>query len=89
MSDAQPRGVSGAVGPDLEASRPGPTPGPNPWPVMTLFVGVGARRALVDELGPPSALAPPARAVAPPPAPWQVMAWVDLDFQINSERSIW
>jgi len=34
-------------------------------------------------------LAPAARAVAPPPAPWQVMAWVDLDFQINSERSIW
>jgi len=89
IDDRQLRDVSGAVGLDLEASPPGPRPGPNTWRVMTLFVGVGARRALVDELGPPSALAPPARAVAPPPAPWQVMAWVDLDFQINSERSIW
>ena len=85
------RDVIGAVGIELEASPPGPRstrPTPNTWRVMTWFAGIGLRRALIDET--PGDDAPPTARVAPrPAAPWQVMAWVELDFCINSSRAIW
>lgn len=84
------RDVVGAVGVELEASPPGPPslkPTENTWRVMTLFAGIGLRRALHDER--PGDELPTARGVPAAAAPWQVMAWVDLDFCINSSRAIW
>ncbi|MBK9035682.1 MAG: hypothetical protein IPL61_31270 [Myxococcales bacterium] len=102
------RDVTGAIGVELEASPGRPPSTPTSWRVMTVFVGVAARRALIDvdpadalsgaalmRAGTPSAPSGAALMRAGTPsapvarAPWQVMAWVDLDFVINSARTIW
>jgi hypothetical protein len=54
--------------------------------VVTLFVGVAARRA--SELT-PDAPAPRARAATRADAPWQVLLWLDLDTTIDSDRRVW
>jgi hypothetical protein len=84
------RDVFGVVGVELEASPPGPRsskPQPDTWRVMTLFAGVGVRRALIDVQPVDDRVT--ARAVEAPAAPWALLAWVDLDFCINSSRAIW
>ena len=84
----QLRDVTGAIGLGVEASPPGPRslPKDDRWRVMTLFVGVAARRA--SELT-PGALPATARAAAPSAAPWQVLLWLDLDTTIDSDRRVW
>ena len=77
-----------AIGVDVEASPRGPgrpTPAGDRMQVMTLFVGLAARRALVDEPGGQPALARTTSSTAP----WQVMAWLDLDLAINTARTVW
>jgi hypothetical protein len=93
------RDVVGAVGIELEASPPGPASvrpvgrpaPPNTWRVLTLFAGIGVRRALVDvgadEAGGGGAERPVSGGA--PPGPWQVMAWVDLDVAMSSSLTIW
>ncbi len=82
-------GVEGEVSPPASSD-----PGPNTWRVVTLFVGVGLRRALVD-VTPDQAAATTMgglsdRPVTEPSAdPWALMVWVDLDLAINSQRTIW
>lgn len=82
------RDVTGAIGLGVEASPPGPRalPQDDRWRVVTLFVGVAARRA--SELTPD---APTAFARASPraDAPWQVLLWLDLDTTIDSDRRVW
>ena len=84
----QLRDVTGAIGFGVEASPPGPRslPQDDRWRVMTLFVGVAARRA--SELT-PGALSATARAAPPSAAPWQVLLWLDLDTTIDSDRRVW
>lgn len=75
-----------------EVSPPGPasTKGPNTWRVLTLYAGIGLRRALVD-VDPTRDDASPSldRMTSPPLAPWELMLTVDLDVAINSQLSIW
>lgn len=97
------RDVAAAIGVELEASPRSAvrSPGaPDTWRVMTLFAGVAVRRALVDidpdAATPAAAIARAASATTSTStsttsaaAPWQVMAWLDLDFAINSQRTLW
>ncbi len=82
------RDVTGAIGLGVEASPPGPRslPRDDRWRVVTLFVGVAARRA--SELT-PDAPAARARAATRADAPWQVLLWLDLDTTIDSDRRVW
>ncbi|HUQ05394.1 MAG TPA: hypothetical protein VM261_22985 [Kofleriaceae bacterium] len=80
-----------SAGLEAEVSPPGPVKGPNTWRVMTLYAGVGLRRALSDVI-PTDDMAPPTLGrplPSPPAAPWQLMFTVDLDFAINSQLWIW
>ncbi len=96
------RDVTAAVGVELEASPPSAHERgkPNTWRVMTLFAGVALRRALVDvDPDDPSPIAAAAHAATRASTttttttttggPWQLMVWLDLDFAINSQRTIW
>jgi hypothetical protein len=85
--------VFASIGLEGEVSPPSHIPGPNTWRVMTLYAGIGFRRALVD-VDPEAAAAavPPFVAGpchAPPAEPWELMLTVDLDFAINSQLWIW
>ena len=89
------RDLMAAIGVEVDVTPPSPHRDPNARPdtfrAMTLFVGLAARRALVDI--DPDRAAPTAigtgRITSREPAPWQLMAWIDLDFAINSARTIW
>lgn len=88
------RDVSAVVGVELEGTPPGPrTVSPktsDQFRALTLFAGIGVHRALIDRRPDDDVAAPAlARAAAAPAAPWALMAWVDLDFCINSQRTIW
>lgn len=82
------RDVTGAIGLGVEASPPGPRslPRDDRWRVVTLFVGVAARRASEATPGAPLAIA---REATRPDAPWQVLLWLDLDTTIDSDRRVW
>jgi hypothetical protein len=87
------RDVFLSAGIEGEVSPPGPghDKSPNTWRVMTLYAGVGLRRALVDVI-PTDDMAPPFvdRPLPDAPvAPWQLMFTLDLDMAINSQLWIW
>ena len=84
------RDVFVSAGFEGEVSPPSSIPGPNTWRVMTLYAGVGLRRALVD-IAPDDAMssALDRPLSSPPAAPWQLLFTLDLDFAINSQLSIW
>ena len=89
------RDLMAAIGVELDVTPPGPgrrdpKARPDTFRAMTLFVGLAARRALID-LDPDAAAPafPTGRSAPREPAPWQLMAWIDLDFAINSARTIW
>lgn len=84
----QLRDVIGAIGLGVEASPPGPRslPSDDRWRVVTLFVGVAARRASELTPGAPPAVA---RAAAGADPPWQLLLWLDLDTTIDSDRRVW
>jgi hypothetical protein len=86
------RDVFLSAGIEGEVSPPSSVPGPNTWRVMTLYAGIGLRRALVDTVATDDAMTSAAidrPTTSPPAAPWQLMVTVDLDFAINSQLTIW
>jgi len=87
------RDVFISAGFEGEVSPPGPgsTKEPNTWRVLTLYAGIGLRRALVDIDPTRDEMATSIERPlpSPPAAPWELMLTVDLDFAINSQLWIW
>lgn len=84
------RDLAAVVGIELEASpQRTATAAENNFRAGTLFLGLGVRRALIDERPGDDAAPSVAKIGAAPAAPWAAMAWLDLDFCINSSRAIW
>lgn len=77
-------GIEGEVSPPSAHDK-----SPNTWRVMTLYAGVGLRRALVDTIPTDDTMSVDRPLPSPPAAPWQLMFTLDLDFAINSQLWIW